>query len=211
MDDITIKASTLKKVLYFIPYIILIGIIIFQFSYPNCPTCENSIDQNLSQTSQSKNTQETLKSDINSKNSTQENIELNVEETQEEEVIEETPKETQENECIKTSETGFDISIKKITTYKVSDTFAKITKVKYTIKNGKEDFSPVVEFQIQNDDSTREIEHIEIKKGCEETFEKILPNKGLSYTDITDDKVLILSLYKGSNVVDSTTAKFTTN
>lgn len=219
MKDLVIKAGTLKKVVYIIPYILLIGIIIFQYTYYNGnSTCaditEEPEDSSASENSVSQNSgEEDISSEEKSLKETveEENKEEKIEDEPAEEVKEETVEEKEESSCTPSDSTDPEIKIIKITTYKKTETFAKVTKVKFSISNPDEEFYPLVKFQIVGDESEREIDNIpKIEEDCKFVMESTLPNLGLSYTDIEDEKRLTGTLYKGSNIIDSTTAKFTT-
>lgn len=214
MKDVVIKGDVLIKALYIIPYIILISIIVFQYLYPQCSACDNNIEIEDAGSSQTVELNEgSSKEDTVDSETTIEEIEKEPEPAPVEEPEEKTPvaTEPEKKACTPADSGDYEIKIEKITTYKKTDTFAKVTKVKFTIQNPKKDvLTPTIKFQIQNDDSEREIIAPDLKQGCKMTVESVLPNMGIGYTDIDDEKVLVGSLYDSSTFLDSHSAKFTT-
>ena len=140
------------------------------------------------------------------------------EETAKEVVVEEEEETVEEEKVVEakctpaTISDGVEVDIIKITTFKKTDTFAKVTKVMAKVQNADDEaFIPKLAISIANDDSVREVYMEEVEAGCQFTQEFILPSMGISYTDIDEEKTLEVKVLDGSKVKDTDTAKFTTS
>lgn len=237
MDDIVIRADTVKRTVYLIPIIILIGIVAFQFFYPRCSACsvcgtdENKInsnsvseisDQGLS--SGSKEIEDSSSETVDNGDSSQEESEQETESQEDNNEVEETEEPSSEDSsessssCITTDVSNkVEVEIKKITYTVKGEDWAKVTKVQYNIKNGKKDFKPILRIFVYDDDDNdidkgyyKEITLPDtLEKGCQLTKESIT---SFSYNDIDKVKTVKMQvLDSDSSVLDSTTKSFETS
>jgi len=234
MKDIVIKADTLHKSLYLIPIIILIAVIVAQYFYPHCSACSTCGTAGNSSTQLTAESLSDQQKDLTNTTSSPKTEEQPKEETETQTETTETNT-TQNTTVTNTSSTNttttsssgctptdvsnkIELLINKITYIIKGEDWAKVTKVSYTIKNGKIDFKPTLRVYVydENDDETDKDVYKEVlltetlAKSCEITKESVI-SSGISYNEINKTKTLKLEvLDEDSNSLASVTKTFKT-
>lgn len=210
--NITIKGSYIKAVkiilLILIP-LMLLGLNAYQYFYPNCSAC-NTQDNLAAEPEPIAAEQEENNTPEPAPSPAPENTEAEEPETNESDEPEE-----EETADLLPITGDVDLTIDKIS-YENKGTWAKITKIKYTIKNQKEDFTPKI--LIYGYDSTyssqmkgyveEEIVLKELKAG--ESVTKVSPTS-ITFSDFDIEKTIKMEVVRdgGTTVLDNAKKTFT--
>lgn len=210
MEDFVIRATTIKRSVYLVPIIILAALLVLQYYYPHCSACDgcgtNSSPTITAAVAEIETVEEvvneTVETEVNTTNSTEVNTtEVNTTETNT----------TVEEELLPITG-SIKLTIDKIT-YDNKGTWAKITKIKYTIVNQKEDLTPKI-LVYGYDESynsmdmgfiEEEIVLPELKAGASITKESIV---SITFNDLDVEKTIKLELTRdGGTTVLKTAIK----
>lgn len=204
MEEIVIRLNPrhLKKTGYIAILVILSILLIIQHFYPNCAL--DDIEENSTEETNSMQSVTIIKADSETTETE------NTSETEEEEetnTTEEDIEEEDDEDLPITGEITFTIDKIYIDPKESIDDYAKVTSVKFTIKNQKADFIPKVKGYLtaykDEDVKIATLAELEAGKFITETSTRL----NFGYNNIDEEQELILKLYDERNKFLETASK----